>query len=119
MPPVTGVRSPDMEPSVRAAAGRRGRSIPSPDSEEPSAPWGTNDRLMAIITRSLPRPNAVTVDGMDDLGRVILEREAPEERHEAEPFEPLVQATIYLCYLLMLLAVLSVVAYEAARFAGG
>ncbi len=48
-----------------------------------------------------------------------MEREAPEERHEAEPFEPLLQATVFLCYLLMLVAVLSVVAYEAAKFAGG
>ena len=43
----------------------------------------------------------------------------PREGDEDEPFEPLVQATVYLCYLLMLLAVLSVAVYEAARFAGG
>ena len=38
---------------------------------------------------------------------------------EDEPFEPLVQATVYLCYLLMLLAVLSVAVTRPPRFAGG
>jgi hypothetical protein len=75
---------------------------------------------MVIITRSFAaNKRGYRAYGMDDLGRVIVEREAPGERDEDEPFEPLVQATVYLCYLLMLLSVLSVVVYEVASFAGG
>jgi hypothetical protein len=56
---------------------------------------------------------------MDDLGRVVVELERPEERHEEEPYEPLVEATVYLCYLLIVASVLVVVVYEAAKLVGG
>jgi hypothetical protein len=54
---------------------------------------------------------------MPDL-RVVVEREAPEEQPEEE-YEPLLEATMYLCYLLMLLSVVSVVVWEVAGLAGG
>jgi hypothetical protein len=76
---------------------------------------------MACVTRSFAawKRDYGAVAMAADL-RVVVDREMPEEApDEDEPFDPLLQATVWLCYVLMLVAVLSVVVYEIARLAGG